>query len=99
MAAIDRWVLFWQKFCVMLLFDSKKNLLESHLFINVQWWIIFLVNWIIVFKYWKNITSSFKFYLNYNGYRQNTFLNLISIINIFSAILNLKIKETVNPNW
>ena len=38
----------------------------------------------------------FLCYLNYNGYRQNTLLNLISIINIVSAILNLTIKETIN---
>lgn len=38
----------------------------------------------------------FLCYLNYNGYRQNTLLNLISIINIFSAVLNLTIKETIN---
>lgn len=38
----------------------------------------------------------FLCYLNSNGYRQNTLLNLISLINIFSAVLNLTIKETTN---
>lgn len=32
-------------------------------------------------------------YLNSNGYRQNTLLNLISLINIFSAVLNLTKKQ------